>query len=447
MLTPPETRFARNGGDKVAYQVVGDGAMDLVYFSGAASNVDVRWEHPNLAHLMERLAGFSRLILFDRRGAGCSDPVDLGNLPSWEEWVGDLKAVLDEVGSERAAIFAILDAGPMAMMFAATAPERVTSLVLANTTARYVWAEDNPHGVSMDQARRVVDTIVSAWGTPDATALMYPSRAGDEPFRQWYAKFMRSACSPREVRSFFEAMLKTDVRDVLPLIQAPTLVLASRDFGVVPMALGRDITDRIPNARFETLPGAEGTPLSGGPNAERTIELVEDFLTGTSAVDTDNRTLATMVFTDIVGSTARAAQLGDSAWRSLLEEHRWLVRAEVKRHKGREIKTTGDGFLLLFDGPGRAARCAVAISRQSHGAGLEVRTGLHTGECKVSEEDVDGIAVHVAARVMEKAGPMEVLATSTVRDLVVGSTLRFQARGRHSLKGIPGQWPLYAVLP
>ena len=445
MALAPETRFARYGEDKVAYQVIGEGPIDLVYFSGAASNVDVRWEHPNLARLMERLASFSRLILFDRRGTGCSDPVDVNRLPSWEEWTDDLKTVLDAVGSERVAIFAILDAGPMAMLFASTYPERTSALVLANTMAKYARSEDNPSGLPPDQVAAVVDTFTSSWGTPAAADLMYPSRAGDVAFGQWYAKFLRSASSPREVKAFFEALVQTDVRRVLPLIQAPTLVLASSQFAAVPVGLGRDLADRIPNAKFVELPGSEGTFLSGGPVADQGIALVEEFLTGASPLEPDNRTLATVVFTDIVGSTQRAAEVGDSAWRSLLEEHRWLVRNEVQRHRGREVKTTGDGFLLLFDGPGRAARCACAISRQAHGSGLDVRTGLHTGECKITDDDVDGIAVHVAARVMERAHPTEVLATGTVRDLVVGSSLQFQSRGRHSLKGVPGQWPLYAV--
>jgi class 3 adenylate cyclase len=442
---PPETRFARNGEDKVAYQVIGDGPIDLVYFSGAVSNVDVRWEHPNLARLLERLASFSRLILFDRRGTGCSDPVDVNRLPSWEEWTDDLKTVLDAVGSERAAIFAILDAGPMAMMFAGTYPERTSALVLANTAARYSWAEDNPSGFPADQLATIVDAFTSTWGTPAAADIMYPSRTGDEAFRQWYAKFLRSASSPREVKVFLQALVEMDVRHVLPLIQAPTLVLVSNQFAAAPVGLVRDLAARISNSKFVELPTAEGSFLSGGPVADEAIALVEEFLTGASLIEPDNRTLATVMFTDIVGSTQHAAELGDSAWRSLLEEHRWLVRSEVQRHRGREVKTTGDGFLLLFDGPGRAARCACAITRQARSSGLELRMGLHTGECRITDGDVDGIAVHVASRVMERAQPTEVLATGTVRDLVVGSSLQFQSRGRHSLKGVPGQWSLYAV--
>jgi class 3 adenylate cyclase len=441
----PQTQYAVNGKDSIAFQVLGDGPMDIVYFSGSASHVDMRWEHPNLARMMERLAGLGRLISFDRRGTGCSDPVDLHNLPSWEEWTSDLRVVLDAAGSERAAIFAILDAGQMAMMFAASAPERVSALVLLNTAARLAWAEDNPAGFQPDELSALVDAYAAVWGTPDMADLLYPSKAHDEAFRQWYAKFLRAAAPPSTVKAFLHESLTADIRDALPLIQAPTLVLHSTDFAAVPLGLGRDIVERIPNARLVELQTSAGTLLGGGAATEHALKAIETFLAGTSGKPVLHRSLATVLFTDIVGSTEHAARLGDSAWRELLEEHRWLVRNEVEKHDGREVKTTGDGFLLLFEGPGRAARCACTISRLVRGTGLEIRAGLHVGECQVSDGDVEGIAVHVAARAMEKAQAGEVLATSTVRDLVTGSSLRFEGRGRHALKGLPGSWPLYLV--
>jgi class 3 adenylate cyclase len=438
----PETKYARLGGDRIAYQVVGDGPPDLVLTLNSFGHVDIGWEEPGYALFLRTLASFSRVILFDRRGTGASDPLPLGSLPPWESYGVDLAAVLDEVGSEQAAIMAQLDASPMAIFFAGTRPERTSALILANASAKYTATDDYPIGVPPDVAEALVAQLDQLWGT-EAMVLQVPSRADDERFRRWIAKAQRTVGSPRVVQAYMRAMFEVDARPILPLIHAPTLVLHRSNVQFIPVQHGRYLAEHIPGAKLVELPGVEGPLVWEMP--ELTLDRVQEFLTGVGRVAEPTRVLSTVLFTDIVGSTERAAALGDRRWREVLNVHDELARRLVEEFGGRLVKTTGDGILATFDGPGRAIRCAAALRDELAGVGVRIRAGLHTGEVELRDEDVGGIAVHIAARVMAAAAPGETLTSRTVQDLVVGSDIVLVDRGAHPLKGIAGPWQLYAV--
>jgi class 3 adenylate cyclase len=439
---PPETRYVNVGGADVAYQVVGHGPIDLLYFAGLGSHVDLLWDYQPSAEFFSRLASFSRLILFDRRGAGASDAVPDSSISTWEAWIDDAKAVLDAAGSTSAAVFAESDAGPTAIMLAATHPQRVGALVLANTAARYARADDYPEGLSPEMIDAVVESIRRTWGTTDTARAFQPD--ADPDLVRWTARLLRAAATPRGAAAQYDYILHTmDVREFLPLVQAPTLVLHTRDHPLLPMAHGRFLTDNISGARLVELPPSESYFSAEG--YARVVDEIAPFLTGQRVpVDVD-RILTTVLFTDIVGSTAMAASLGDLQWRKLLDAHDSAVRDEIRRFRGREIKTTGDGFLASFDSPTRAIRCASAIAAAARSIGIEVRCGLHAGECEVRDDDLGGIAVHVAARVGSLAGAGEVLASSTVKDLTAGSGIEFADRGEQQLRGVPGAWSLFAA--
>jgi class 3 adenylate cyclase len=438
----PETKYARLGGDRIAYQVVGDGPPDLVLTLNSFGHVDIGWEEPGYALFLRTLASFSRVILFDRRGTGASDPLPLGSLPPWESYGVDLAAVLDEVGSEQAAIMAQLDASPMAIFFAGTRPERTSALILANASAKYTATDDYPIGVPPDVAEALVAQLDQLWGT-EAMVLQVPSRADDERFRRWIAKAQRTVGSPRVVQAYMRAMFEVDARPILPLIHAPTLVLHRSNVQFIPVQHGRYLAEHIPGAKLIELPGVEGPLVWEMP--ELTLDRVQEFLTGVGRVAEPTRVLSTVLFTDIVGSTERVAALGDRRWREVLNVHDELARRLVEEFGGRLVKTTGDGILATFDGPGRAIRCAAALRDELAGVGVRLRAGLHTGEVELRDEDVGGIAVHIAARVMAAAAPGETLTSRTVQDLVVGSDIVLVDRGAHPLKGIAGPWQLYAV--
>jgi class 3 adenylate cyclase len=439
----PETKYARLGEDRIAYQVVGDGPPDLVLTLNSFGHVDVGWEEPGYALFLRTLASFSRVILFDRRGTGASDPLPVGALPPWESYGEDLVAVLDEVGSEQAAIMAQLDASPMAIFFAGTRPERTSALILANASAKYTAADDYPIGVPPDVAEALVAQLDQLWGT-EAMVLQVPSRAGDERFRRWIAKAQRTVGSPRVVQAYMRAMFEVDARPILPLIHAPTLVLHRSNVQFIPVQHGRYLAEHIPGAKLIELPGVEGPLVWEMP--ELTLDRVQEFLTGVGRVAEPTRVLSTVLFTDIVGSTKQAAALGDRRWREVLNVHDELARRLVEEFGGRLIKTTGDGILATFDGPGRGIRCAAALRVELGGIGVQVRAGLHTGEVELRDSDVGGIAVHIAARVMAAAEAGEILTSRTVRDLVVGSDVALQDRGPQPLKGIEGSWQLFAVM-
>jgi class 3 adenylate cyclase len=438
-----ETKYTRLGRDRIAYQVFGTGPLSLVMISGSFGHVDTIWEDAAAGLFLRTLASFSQVIRFDRRGTGASDPVPLDQLPPWESHAEELAAVLDEVGSDRVALLAQLDGGPLALFFAATRPERTSALVLSNTTARFMAADDYPIGIPRGVAEALVAQVEQAWGTEQLVSMQVPSRADDQRFRRWAAKLARSIASPSTVEAYLQAMFQIDARPFLPLIQAPTLILHRRNFQLLPIEHGRYLTEKIPGARLVELPGADAPLMWETP--QLALDLIEEFLTGTRRPAEPSRVLATVLFTDIVASTEQAGRLGDRRWRELLAVHDEAARGVVEEFQGQLIKTTGDGILATFDGPGRGIRCAAAFRDELRGIGLEIRAGMHTGEVELRDGDVGGIAVHIAARVMAAAGSGEILISRTVRDLVVGATITVEDRGPHALKGIEDSWQLFAV--
>jgi class 3 adenylate cyclase len=442
-VVQPETRYARLGGDRIAYQVVGAGPPDLVITTGNYSHVDMVWEDPGIALFLRTLASFSRLIVFDRRGTGASDPRPLGSLPPWESYAQDLTAVLDAVGSQQAALLAQLDASPMALFFAGTRPERIRALVLVNAAAKFLASDDYPIGVRPEVAEALLVQFDQLWGTEAMAAMFAPSRAGDQRFCRWFARFQRAIASPRAVQVFLRANLEMDARPILPLIQAPTLVLHRRDYQFIPIANGRYLAEHIPGARLVELAGTEQSLF--WETSGSALDHIERFLTGVRRVAQPTRMLATVLFTDIVSSTERAGELGDRRWRELLNVHDELTGRLVEEFGGRLVKSTGDGVLATFEGPGRAIQCAAALREELAGIGVGIRAGLHTGEVELRDNDVGGIAVHVAARVMAAANPGEILVSRTVRDLAAGSDVILEDRGMYLLKGIDGDWQLLAV--
>jgi class 3 adenylate cyclase len=439
----PETRSAWLGQDRIAYQVLGQGPPDLVATPGSFAHVDAMWEDPAAALMYRRFGSFSRLIRFDRLGTGASDPAPLDHLPPWESYAEELAAVLDEVGSERAAILGGLDAGPMGIYAAATKPERTSALILFNTTARFLAADDYPIGVPREVAEALLDQVDRLWGTEAMAQLTVPSRADDERFRRWIARAARSTASPRAAQAFLRALFEIDARPLLPLIHAPTLVLHRTGYPMIPIEHGRYLAQHIPDAKLVELPGADG--LLPYQAADAVLDHVEALLGTLRRPVVPDRVLATVLFTDIVASTEQASRLGDRRWRELLEVHDELARRLVGEFQGQLVKTTGHGILATFDGPRRGIRCAAALRDELRGIGLQIRAGLHTGEVELRDGDVGGMAVHLAARVMAAAGPDEIFTSRTVRDLIVGATITVEDRGPHALKGIEGTWQLFAV--
>jgi class 3 adenylate cyclase len=439
----PQTRYVDVGGAEVAYQVVGEGSPDVVWVTGFG-HLDLRWEDPAYATFLERLASFSRLILFDRRGTGASDAVPDTAMPTWEESADDVRAVLDAAGSAKTVVLAETPFGPTGLLFTAMHPERVSGLILANTSARRLRADDYPIGIGPEGVDDLVEMTRAGWGTPAMAPRAWPSRANDPEFAEWFAKYTRAAATPRSAaaqnRYFIESL---DAREALPFIRLPTLVLRTRENVVLSEEQARYLADHIDGAKFVELPGGDGGVAFSAP----AMEEIAEFVTGERPEVEVDRILTTLLFTDIVGSTERAAALGDQAWRSLLDAHDRTVRDQLRRFRGKEINTTGDGFLASFDGPARAIRCALAISESTRPLGIDLHLGLHTGECEVRGEDLGGLAVHIAARVASLAASGEVLVSSTVKDLVVGSGIEFTEPGKHQLKGVPGTWRLYRAVP
>jgi class 3 adenylate cyclase len=439
----PETRYTRGKEGHVAYQVVGDGPFDVVFIPNWLTCVDAMWEEPTLARFLRRLGAFSRLLCFDKRGTGVSDPVSLAALPTLEQWNDDVRAVMDAVGSHRAALVGVAEGGPMAMLFAATYPERTSALVLVNAFARLLRDTDYGYGYPAARVPKFLARFEDLWGTGGLVDFTAPSVAHDERFRRWYGRYERLAMGPGAFAAVYATMFDTDVRHVLPAIRVPTLVLHRSGDQHIRVGHGRYLAEHIPGAKYIELPGEDHIFHVG--DTDVLLGEIEEFLTGSRSSSESDRVLATVLFTDIVGSTERAAVLGDAGWRDLLGAHHEVVRRELERYRGREISTTGDGFLATFDGPARAVRCACAVAQAVRRLGIDVRAGLHTGEVEYVGDNVAGIAVHTAARVAALAEPGEVFVSSTVRDLVAGSGLRFADRGLHTLRGIPDAWHLCAV--
>jgi len=441
-VEPPETKYAQGNGGLIAYQVTGDGPADLVHMTGLASHVDVRWDVPPMARFLERLSSFSRVISFDRRGFGASDPIPSGVL-TWEECADDLKVVLDAIACERAAIFAEVDDGPTALLFAAMFPDRVSALVLANGAARLV-ADDGYPGVPLEAASALVNMTQQGWGTEAWAELVAASVAQDRRTIRSLAKLQRASATPTVAARRFRYALGLDIRGVLSSIHVPTLIIQREQSMFVPTSIGRHLAENIPGAAYFETPGGDILCCTQGDR--EILERVQKFLTGTSEAQDTDRVLATVLFTDIVDSTRRAAEAGDRHWKQLLDAHDDLIRQEVERFGGRIVKTTGDGALATFDSPGRAIRCALELHDKLAAIGVPIRAGLHSGEIELRGEDVGGIAVHLAARVAAAANAGEVLVSRTLNDLVAGSGLEFIDRGMHELKGVPGDWRLFAVV-
>jgi pimeloyl-ACP methyl ester carboxylesterase len=436
----PQTRYAKSGDVHIAYQVWGDGPSDLVFFPGFVSHLEYAWEEPSVARFLNRLGSFARVIAFDKRGTGLSDRVDISGL---ERRMDDVRAVMGAAGSERAALLGISEGGALATVFAATYPEHTSTLVLYGSFARLLDDDDYPFGLSAERLTSFADHLEAQWGTGVSLGAWAPSARDDARLRHWWAEFQRLAASPGAAVAFIRTFGEVDARDVLPAISVPTLVIHRTDDRMVTIPHARYLSEHIPGARLVELPGADHLFFVGDQDA--ILDAIEEFVTGSRAVIKPDRLLATVLFTDIVGSTARAADLGDRKWRDLLEAWRVRVRRLLEHYRGREVNTTGDGFLATFDGPERAIQCATAITRESPPIGVEVRTGLHTGLCEILGEDVGGIAVHIAARVVAEADPGEVLVSSTVKDLVAGSGIAFADRGLHALKGVPDEWRLFGL--
>jgi pimeloyl-ACP methyl ester carboxylesterase/class 3 adenylate cyclase len=443
----PETRYAKSGDVNIAYQVSGDGPFDLVFVPGYVTHLELHWDIPSFAPVLERLGSFARLIRFDKRGTGMSDGVS--GAPSMETRMDDVRAVMDAVGSERAAFYGLSEGAAMALLFAATYPDRMAALVVRSAFPRRMWAPDYPWGRTEEDYEREVAGALEIYG-PRERALDAVRKLGrfDDAEAESFLRLLRFGASPGALEALHRMNKEIDVRHVLPAVRVPTLLLHGEEDTIVPREVAQYMAAKIPAARVVELPGVGH--LAFGGTAMVAVDETERFLTeawagGAWDEAEPERVLATVLFTDIVGSTARAAELGDRAWRELLEEHHRLIRRELVRFRGAELDVAGDGFFARFDGPARAVRCACAITDSVRELGLELRAGLHTGECELMDGKVGGIAVHIGARVAKEARPGEVLVSSTVKDLVAGSGLRFRDEGTATLKGVADEWRLYAV--
>ncbi len=438
----PETRYAKSGdGVHVAYQVCGDGPMDIVMVPGFVSHLEMAWDMPFTRQAFEQAASFGRLIRFDKRGTGLSDPVT--TVPTLEQRMDDVRAVMDAVGSERAALWGISEGGAMCILFAATYPERTSALVLVSSFARLSSGPDQPWGYDEPTAEVITQSFVDQWGTGAVLGAFFPSASGDDQLTNLFARYERNSARPGDVRAIIDMCREIDVRPILPSITVPTLVVHHTGDPMVQVENGRYLAEHIPGAQYIELGDADHVTIrSDGPDE---FDDIREFLTGTRVAPDFDRVLATVLFTDIVRSTERVAEVGDTQWKRLLDQHDELMKREIERFRGRAVKSTGDGFLAVFDGPGRAAQCALAANHSLQRVGLDIRAGVHTGEIEQRDGDVGGIAVHIGARIAARADAGEVLASRVVRDLVVGSPLTFADRGEHELKGVPGSWELYSV--
>ncbi len=435
---PPLTRYAKSGDVHIAYQVFGGGPIDLVFAPPFVSHVENYWDEPDFARWLHRLGSYARVAMFDKRGTGMSDRTS--ELPGLDQRMDDVRAVMDAVGMDRAALLGISEGGPLTAFFAATHPDRCRALVLYGSFARFTsWLP------TVEALEAFLAYIDRDWGSGKSLGMFAPSRQSDPAFQNWWGRFERLGASPAAAIALMRMNSQIDITDILPTIRVPTLVIHRTNDVTINVEGGRFLAEHIPGARYVEVPGTDHIPFVGD-NAAEIADLIEEFLTGSKAAVSADRVLATILFTDIVGSTERAAQLGDQRWRDLLQLHHQAVRRELARFRGREIDTAGDGFFATFDGPARAVRCAQAIGSALQPLGLQVRAGLHTGECEIMGDKITGIAVNISARVAALAGAGEVLVSSTVKDLVSGSGLNFAEHGSHVLKGIPGDWRLFSAL-
>ena len=436
-----ETRFAKAGELSIAYQVLGEGDVDVILVPQWLSNIEQYWEHPSAAYFLRRLASFSRLIMFDKRGSGLSDTVP--GTQTLEERMDDVLAVMDAVGSERAVLFGPSEGGPMAALFAATYPERCISLVLYGACARWIEAPDYPAGRPQALVTAYGQRWIDGWGSGASLGVLAPTLASDEGFRRWWGRFERHSVRPGMVQPIFETINALDIRAVLPAITLPTLIMHRRGDRLIDVANARYLAEHIPGARYVELPGDDHIWFTG--DADALLDEIEEFVTGSRGTHDADRILATVMFTDIVSSTEHAARLGDRRWHDLISDHDQLVSNQIATYRGRTIRRTGDGVFASFDGPARAIRCALSVIDVARTLNVDIRAGLHTGECELAGDDLAGVTVHIGARIADLAEPSQVLVSGTVRDLVVGSNIAFQYRGVQPLQGVPGEWRLFMV--
>jgi class 3 adenylate cyclase len=443
---PPETRYARNGAIHLAYQVLGSGPPNLLIVGvGLNGHVDYAWMDPSLARFMRRLASFSRLIVYDNRGVGLSDPVPGGAAPTMDEQVDDIRAILDETGCQRAVLAGNAAGCAPALVFAAAHPERVSSLILLSGYARLRAGAGYPQGLDQADIDQIADAILGTWGTGAELDLIAPTVAADENFRRWYAQIQRLSASPATAVAMIRLWYDFDVRGVLPAISAPALVIAKTGNATFSAHHSRYLADHIAGAKYIEFPDADLLYFTG--HADQVLDAIEEFVTGARPLPSPDRFLGTVLFVDVAGSTRLAAEIGDSRFRDLIEQFHQLVRRQLDRYQGRLVDTAGDGALALFDSPARAIACAEAVRDGVRALGLQVRAGVHTGEMEHGPAgEVRGIAVHTGARVAALAGPGEVLVSRTIRDLVAGAPIRLDSRGVHELKGVPGSWEVFAVV-
>lgn len=437
----PRTQYAKCGDLNIAYQVIGEGPLDIIYVPGWVSNLDYGWMYPRMAHVFERLSSFGRLILFDKRGTGLSDR-NVG-FPTLDDRMEDVHAVMDAVGSRRAALIGTSEGGNLCMLFAATYPHRTVALVLHGSFAKGIWSEDYPWAKTREQTEEELAMIARDWGGPFDLSNASPSLNDDAEEREWSAAYMRNAATVQDAISLWRWNTEIDVRNILSAIHVPTLVTHRTGDRWVKVEEGRFVADRIEHAKWVELPGDDHVIWAG--DTDRVIDEIEEFLTGVRPPPATERVLLTVLFTDIVGSTSLAAELGDHSWKGLLQRHDDGVRAALRRYGGIEVKATGDGFLAAFQGPTKAIQCANAIRDQMTGIGLKIRAGLHTGECERRGSDLSGIAIHLASRILGHAQAGDVIVSRTVKDLVVGSGMTFEDRGEATLRDVPGSWQLYSV--
>lgn len=441
MSQAPRTRYALSGDAHIAYQAFGEGDLDLIIVPGFVSNVEICWEIPPLTEMLERIASYARVVIFDKRGTGLSDPVS--SVPTLEQRLDDMRAVLDAAGVERTALYGISEGGPASVLFAATYPDRTAALVLYGSTPRFSAAPDFPWGATAARQEAMIDEAGRMWGEGALMDVFAPSAVEDPGVRDVWGRYQRAGASPSMAGDVLRALYDIDVRDILPSIRVPTLIIHRSGDRISPVEGARLMAERIPDARYVEFDDPDHLPFLG--DADAIGDEVEEFLTGARRAGPTDRVLATVLFTDIVDSTRQASDAGDRRWRELLERHDEVVRRQLARYRGIEVKTLGDGFLATFDGPARGIECARAIRDEVRPLGIEVRAGLHTGECELAGGDVRGMAVNIGARVGAIARPNEVLVSSTVKDLVVGADLEFAERGEHELKGVPGTWHLFAA--
>jgi class 3 adenylate cyclase/pimeloyl-ACP methyl ester carboxylesterase len=444
LMISPETKYVKSENGDIAYQIFGSGEQDILFLPNWSSNLEAMWEEPSLVRYLTILSSIGRVIYFDKRGTGISDPVPIGNLPTLEQWMDDASDVLSEIGCDEVAVIGDTEGGVMAMLFAATYPQKVTSLILINTTACWKRDDDYPIGMPDDTIERVSQYVSKHWGTSKLLELSAPSMTNNKRFGKWFAKYQRMSSTPSAMLHLYRWGLSLDVRSVLPSINVPTLILHRTENAHYRIQYGKYLSDNIPKAKFIPIKGADCWPFNSG-NFELILNEIQIFLTGEKTVAIENRVLATIMFTDIVDSTKHALKLGDKDWSELLTQHNNIIQKTVLKYRGETINSTGDGFLSTFDGPARSLQCAREIIQELRTLGIEVRVGLHTGEIELVNGEANGIAIHITARIMALATAGEVATSRTIKDLVIGSGFQFIDNGLHSLKGVPDQWHIYKL--